>query len=91
MYATVRRYVGEAAFADKLAARKDDVLSLITGTPGFRDYYLIRAGDDTISVTVCDDEAGANRTNEAAAKWVGENMPGVSKPAISAGDVVVSG
>jgi heme-degrading monooxygenase HmoA len=92
MYATVRRYVGKADFADQLAARKEEVVSLISGVPGFRAYYLIRAGGDTVSVTVCDDEAGAQQSNTVAADWVRENMPEIasSPPEISAGDVVIT-
>ena len=92
MYATVRRYVGNSALADKLAAREDDVIDLVSGAAGFRAYYLIRAGNDTISVTVCDDEAGAQQTNELAASWIRENMPDLapSPPEIAAGEVVMT-
>jgi heme-degrading monooxygenase HmoA len=92
MYATVRRYVGKADFADQLAARNTEVVSLMSAVPGFRAYYLIRAAGDTVSVTVCDDEAGAQQSNAAAADWIRENMPDIasSPPEISAGDVVVT-
>jgi hypothetical protein len=92
MYASVRRYAGNADLADKLAARKDEVVPLISAVAGLRGYYLIRAGDDTVSVTVCDDEAGAQESNAVAAGWLRENMPEVasSPPEISAGEVVIT-
>jgi hypothetical protein len=92
MHANIRRYVGNARLADELVARQDEVKSLISGVPGFRAYYLIRAGNDTVSVTVCDDEAGTQRSNGVAASWLRENMPEIapSPPEISAGEVVIT-
>jgi hypothetical protein len=93
VYATIRRYSGNADLANQLAARKDEVIALISGVPGYRAYYLVQAGDDTISVTVCDDESGTQRSNEVAAGWIRENMPEAasSPPEVSAGEVVLSG
>jgi hypothetical protein len=64
----------------------------IRGVPGLHAYYLFRAGNDTVSVTIADDEAGARRSNEVAAAWIRENMPEAapSSPEISAGEVVIT-
>ena len=92
MYATIRRYVGNTTFADALAARSDEVKAIIEPVDGFRAYYLVRAGDGAASITVCDDQAGAEESNKRAAEWIKENMPEVAAapPEISAGEVVVS-
>jgi hypothetical protein len=92
MYVTIRRYVGNSELADQLAARSDEVKSVIEPVQGFRDYYLIKSGDGTASITICDDQAGAEESNRAAAAWVKENMPEIatSPPEISAGEVVFS-
>jgi hypothetical protein len=57
---------------------------------GVRAYYLIQAGGDSISVTISDDAAGGQASNEAAARWLSENMPDIGAPApeVSAGEVV---
>jgi heme-degrading monooxygenase HmoA len=89
MYATVRRYT-DPELAERLRARAEDVLAIVSGISGFDSYYLIEAGDETISVTVYDDEASANASNEAAASWLRENMPGVTASHVSGGEVVVS-
>jgi len=62
------------------------------GVDGFRDYYLLRTEGGTASVTVCDDQAGADATNRAAASWLGENLPDAAgePPKILGGDVVLS-
>jgi hypothetical protein len=92
MYVTIRRYVGNSALADQLAARSDDIKSVIEPVPGFQSYYLVRADDGAASITVCDDQAGAEESNRAAAEWIKQNMPeaAASPPQVSAGEVVFS-
>jgi hypothetical protein len=92
VYATIRIYKDNPDLADKLAARADEVKSVIGNIQGFRDYYLIRTEAGAASVTVCDDENGAEETNRAAAAWIRENMPEASgnPPQILAGEVVLS-
>ena len=91
MYATIRRYEHNEALADRLAKRSDDIQALISGVPGFRAYYLVRSTDGTASITVCDDQTGAEESNRIAAGWLRENMPdAVSRaPEVTAGEVVV--
>ena len=89
MYATVRRYT-DPELAERLKERADDVLAIVSEIPGLRAYYLVEAEDETISVTVYDDEASATASNQAAAAWLSENMPGVAASHVSVGDVVVS-
>jgi hypothetical protein len=91
MHAVVRRYAN-SDLADQLGPRSDEVKSLISGASGFRAYYLVRAGNDSISVTVCDDESGTRESNELAANWIRENAPdlGATPPEVSSGEVVIS-
>jgi heme-degrading monooxygenase HmoA len=90
MYATVRRYT-DPELAARLKERAQDVLGIVSGIPGFSAYYLVEADDETISVTVYEDEASGQASNEAAASWLAENMPGVAASHVSGGQVVVSG
>ena len=91
MYATVRTY-SSPDLADALVSREADVKNLITGIEGFKAYYLIRTADGAASVSVFDDEAGANESNTVAANWLRENLPdiGGSAPQVTAGEVVIS-
>jgi hypothetical protein len=91
MHATVRLYRGNGDLADRLAARADDVRQVIGGVEGFRAYYMVRGDGATASVTVSDDAAGAERSNQLAAEWLLENMPdaAIEPPEICAGDVVI--
>ncbi len=92
MYATLRYYTGHA-LADALATRESDVRQVIAGIDGFRAYYLVRTADDsTVTVSVFDDQAGAEESTRAAAAWVAENLAdlNVSPPRVTGGEVVFS-
>jgi hypothetical protein len=91
MYATVRTY-STPDLADALVSREADVKRLISGIEGFRAYYLVRTADGAVSISVYDDEAGANASTSAAASFIRENLPELagSAPQVSAGEVVIS-
>jgi len=84
MYVTIRRYENNAQLADRLAARRDEIQALISEVAGFRAYYLLRSPDGTTSVTVCDDQEGADESTRIAASWLRQNMP----DAVSSGAAV---
>ena len=92
MYATVRTYSAGPELADALVSNAADVKSLIGGIDGFKAYYLVRTADGAVSISVYDNEAGANESTSAAASWIRENLPelGGSTPQVSAGEVVIS-
>jgi hypothetical protein len=91
MYATIRRYDGNPDLADRLAARSDEIRTLMSAVGGFRAYHLIRSNDGTASITVCDDQAGTEETNRVAAGWLKENMPDAvsAAPQVTAGEIVL--
>jgi heme-degrading monooxygenase HmoA len=89
VYATIRRY-SDPEVGERLRERADDVLGIVSAISGFRAYYLIETDSETVSVTVYDDESSATASNQAAASWLAENMPGVAASQVSGGEVVVS-
>jgi hypothetical protein len=93
MYASIRRYAGDVALADRLVEHEDEVRALISGVPGFRAYYLVRGDEATASITICDDRAGAEESNKVAAGWLRENLSdvAVAPPELTAGDIVIHG
>ena len=90
MYAMIRRYSG-SELADLLAAHSDDVETLISGVSGLQSYVLVRTHDGCASITVCDDQAGAEESARVAAAWIGENASDLrlTAPDIAGGEVMV--
>ena len=89
MYATFRYYT-DPELAGKLTEHGDELKSVLSGISGFRGYYLVETDAGTVSVSVFDDEASTRASNEAAASWLQENMPGVSAANVAGGEVVLS-
>ena len=91
MYASGRTYAGRQYLADTLAEHEDEIPQLIGGINGFKAYYVVKGGDAMTSVSVFDDQAGAEESNRAAAAWLAENLPdaGVASPQMTAGESVI--
>ena len=92
MFASVRTYSGATELADALVDNESEVKRIISEIDGFTAYYLIRTADGATSVSIYEDEAGAQESNRAAAAWLAENLPdlAIAAPQISAGEVVIS-
>ena len=92
MYATVRSYTTGSEFGDTLVERQSELREVLQGIEGFRAYYLIRTDDGLTTVSVFDDEAGAQESTRAAAAWVAENLPdlNVAPPQVKTGEVELS-
>ena len=75
MHAVVRNYSGAGAkqLFDLLEQRKDDVEAVIRKVPGLMSYTLLRSGDGGVSVTVCQDKAGADESLKVARDWIQKN------------------
>ena len=93
MHAVVRSYSGTGAkeLFDLLTQRKADVEALIREVTGFVAYTLVQTADGGISVTVCQDKAGADESLQRAREWIQANAAGtgVGAPAVSEGSVIL--
>ena len=92
MYASIRAYAGNRDLADALAERTDDVRQLISGINGFKAYYLLKIEEGTTTISVFEDQTGAEESNRAAAAWLAENLPDldVAAPYVTAGEVLIA-
>ena len=91
MEATVRRYEGITNPAEIGRRVAEEFVPLLKELPGFVSYYWVDAGDGVmVSMSVFEDRASADASNERAAAWVAENaaemMP--NAPQVTAGTVV---
>jgi heme-degrading monooxygenase HmoA len=92
VYATVRNYAGPEGFGEELVKREDEVRGIIQGISGFQAYYLVRSDQGgVVTISVFDDQAGAEESTRAAAEWVRTNLPDmdVSPPEVSTGEVAL--
>ena len=91
MYAVIRAYSGNHDLADALAEHEEDVRQVIGEINGFKAYYLLKLGEGTSTISVFEDQAGAEESNRAAAAWLAENLPDlkVDAPYVTAGEVLV--
>ena len=89
MFASVRKYNEAPAFADDLTKRQEEVKSALRPIRGFHAYYLVKTNDGVISMTVCDDRAGAEESNRVASTWLKDKLPTFATPApqITTGEV----
>ena len=92
MYATIRRYENVPDPAEAGRRVHEEFIPLISEVEGFIAYYWVDAGNGVmVSTSVYEDQAGADASNERAARWIREN-PGVVPPSpqITAGEVAAS-
>ena len=92
MYATIRTYGGGDSFTDALVENEDAIRELISGIAGFRAYYIVRGSDGPATVSVFDDQSGADASVSEAAAWISENLADASPgaPSVTTGEVVLS-
>jgi hypothetical protein len=90
MYAAVRRYEGITDI-DELVRRSDDeVVPILREVSGFVAYYVIDAGGGTgVSISIYEDQAGAEESTQRAARMVSENLAALftSRPQVTSGAV----
>src|SRR4051812_8830657 len=93
VYSSMRYYAGNTDLVDALVENEAEVRRIIGEIDGFQAYYLVRTSNgEAVTISVYDDQASADRSNEAAADWVRENLSdmSISPPNISAGEVVLN-
>jgi hypothetical protein len=93
MWAAVRRYEGitDPAEAGRLVG--ESFIPQLEHIPGFVAYYWIDAGDGIMaSLSVFEDQTGADQSVELAHEWVRENAAELipNPPQVTEGHVVAS-
>jgi hypothetical protein len=93
MYTIVRSYFGKGAkeLLDAVEKNKADVETLMRSVKGFVSYAVVRSEAGGFTVTVCNDKAGADESNEKARDWIAKNAAGtgVAAPKISEGSNIL--
>ncbi len=91
MYAVIRAYTGNPDLAETLAEHEEDIRPVISGINGFKAYYLLKLPEGTSTISVFEDQEGAEESSRAAASWLAENLPdmNIAPPYVTAGNVLV--
>ena len=92
MHAVIRAYSGNSELADTLVEHADEVRQVIGGISGVEAYYVLKLAEGTSTVSVFENQEGAEESNRAAAAWLKENLPdlNVQAPYVTAGEVLLS-
>jgi hypothetical protein len=89
LFASIRKYNGTPALAEELFKRQDEIKSVLRPIPGFHAYYMVNTGDGVLSMTVCEQRAGAEESNRVAATWLKDKLSTLAThaPEITTGEV----
>ena len=70
---------------------RSEVEATIRKVPGLVSYSLVRSSDGGMSITVCQDKAGADESVKVAREWIRKNAANVPAypPAIMEGPIIV--
>ena len=93
MYATIRIYGEAEGLADAVAEHKEEIVGLFREIDGFRGYHMVKTGPvSATSITVCDDQAGAEASNQLARDYIATNLAhlSVTAPEVHVGEVAMS-
>lgn len=93
MYATIRIYSEAEGLADAVAEHKAEIVDLFREIGGFRNYHIVKTGAaSAASITVFDDQAGAEASSKVARDWISANLAGlsISPPQVLVGEVAMS-
>ncbi|MEU9987001.1 hypothetical protein AB0E10_09380 [Streptomyces sp. NPDC048045] len=94
MYAVVRRYEGVTDPAEAGRRVDEGFVTLLRQVPGFVAYYWVDAGGGVmVSMSVFEDQAGADESVKRAADFVRDHLESLlpNPPQVSAGQVVAAG
>ena len=92
MYASIRRYTSaDPRFWEQIQQQRSSLEAAFRRVQGFQSWYLVRTGDGLTTVTLCDDQAGAEESVRTAANWIRETIPNMisGQPEVSNGEVAL--
>ena len=92
-YAVIRRYAGlDPRSVDELARRvNQELLPIISQIPGFVAYCALHTGGDVVaSISIFEDQAGADESTRKTAIWVKRHLAGLvpNPPQFTAGEII---
>jgi hypothetical protein len=76
MYAAIRQAKAKTGTAHELASRiKEEAIPIISDVEGFMAYYVVYAGDDTVTaISLFNKYEHAEEANKRMLAWAGERL-----------------
>ncbi|HKH03247.1 MAG TPA: antibiotic biosynthesis monooxygenase [Bradyrhizobium sp.] len=76
MYAAIRQAKAKAGSAEELTRRiKEGAIPIISDVEGFMAYYVVYAGDDTVTaISIFNKYEQAEEANRRALAWIEDNV-----------------
>ena len=94
MFTIVRKFrLTRGSFEEVTRRVSEGFVPLLRDLPGFRNYYLLDGGQNTIvSIRIFESADEALASNETAAEWMRDNVMEFVKgmPEVMAGDVIIA-
>ena len=93
MYMFIRKYTKVRSVADAARRAKSGVGQLLRGSPGFKSYYVLDAGEGVgVAVMIFEDRESANAANDKVMDFVQASLHDLDlgDPEIVAGEVLVN-
>ena len=94
MYAAIRIYDEAEGLADGATEDQERILGMFREIAGFGSYYAVRTGPTSVAtITICDDQAAAEASVQAARDYIAANWAhlSVSAPKVYVGEVAMNG
>src|ERR1700742_4869748 len=93
MYAAIRQAKAKTGTVEELTRRiKEGAIPIISDVEGFRAYYVVYAGDDTVTaISLFNNFEGAEEANRRALAWIEQELSPLlaGQAHASAGPVIV--
>jgi hypothetical protein len=90
-YLVIRQYqlAPDHTMEELHTAVESGFMPIVKDVPGFREYVLVETGEGVISISVFEDQAGAEESTARAADWVQENLADffAGPPTVTIGNV----
>ena len=90
MHSVMRHYQGQTELAAELKKRGKEVEKLISGVPGFINFYCLHNSEGVTTITICENRKGCDESTRLAADWVKHHLPKITPPRVVTGEVTLT-
>ena len=89
MFASIRKYSEAPLLSDELVKHQDELKTALRPIRGLHAYYLVKTPNGAVSLTLCEDKAGADESNRLEATLLKDKLPTFTSrgPEIATGEV----